>query len=139
VDLAHAQRGRLQGPAEDVGTPFLPAARSREAVCDHPRVLEDFTIETFADRVGEHFRVLVDESALDAELIEATALASAAGEQSALPGDRTPFSIVFRGPQEPILPQRIYRFEHQALGAFEIFVVPIGRDGDGVRYEAVFT
>jgi hypothetical protein len=50
-----------------------------------------------------------------------------------------PFAIVFLGPPSPILPQRIYRFEHDGIGAIEIFIVPIGRDDDGVRYEAIFT
>jgi hypothetical protein len=46
---------------------------------------------------------------------------------------------VFRGPQDVSLPQRIYRVEHAGIGAFEIFLVPIGPDEGGHRYEAVFT
>jgi hypothetical protein len=38
-----------------------------------------------------------------------------------------------------VLPQRIYPFEHPDLGAFEVFIVPVGADPDGVRYEAVFS
>lgn len=53
-------------------------------------------------------------------------------------GEGRPFSIEFLGPRDPVLPQRIYRLEHPALGALELFIVPIGRDADGVRYEAVF-
>ncbi|MDX6508976.1 MAG: hypothetical protein QOG81_728, partial [Gaiellaceae bacterium] len=37
------------------------------------------------------------------------------------------------------LPQQIYRFDHDELGTLEIFIVPIGTDEGGVRYEAVFT
>jgi hypothetical protein len=33
------------------------------------------------------------------------------------------------------LPQRIFRLEHAELGAFELFLVPIGPG----EYEAVFT
>jgi hypothetical protein len=52
---------------------------------------------------------------------------------------RSPFSLVFRGGPSPPLPQRIYRVEHEALGALDIFLVPIGPDEVGQRYEAVFT
>ncbi len=103
-------------------------------------VLEDFTAETFTDRIGDRFRLSADEAtALDVELIEAAPSVSTSGSTLETPGKRTPFSLVFRGPPDPVLPQRIYRFEHHDLGAFEIFVVPVGRDADGVRYEAVFT
>ena len=51
---------------------------------------------------------------------------------------RQPFSLLFLGPADPVLPQRIYRLEHDVLGLLEIFLVPIGRDEDGTTYEAVF-
>ena len=35
-------------------------------------------------------------------------------------------------------PQRIYRLRHDRLGAFEVFLVPIGPDAVGMRFEAVF-
>jgi len=103
-------------------------------------MIEGFTVETFADRIGERFRINFDEStALETELVVAVPAVSASGSPLETVGERAPFSIVFRGPTDPVLPQRIYRFEHQDLGAFEIFIVPIGRDADGVRYEAIFT
>ena len=52
---------------------------------------------------------------------------------------RPPFSLLFRGPAQIILPQRLYRFDHTEMGAFDMFIVPIGADTDGVTYEAVFT
>ena len=36
------------------------------------------------------------------------------------------------------LPQAIHRFNHDQLGAFELFIVPIRRDDPGFYYEAVF-
>jgi hypothetical protein len=65
-------------------------------------------------------------------------------EVTVLGGDATsarrqPFSLVFRGPRVPLLPQRIYRLEHDRMGALELFIVPLGPDGDGLRYEAIFT
>lgn len=53
---------------------------------------------------------------------------------------RQAFSLLFRGPAEPILPQAIYPLENTSLGRLEIFLVPLGPDGEGgVRYEAVFS
>lgn len=51
---------------------------------------------------------------------------------------RQPFSLLFRGPPEGVLPQGVYPLEHPELGRLEIFLVPISRTDDGVRYEAVF-
>jgi hypothetical protein len=57
------------------------------------------------------------------------------------PGPRQqPFSVYFRGPRTPVLPQRIYRIEHHGMGSFDLFLVPIGPDPKGgwMVYEAVF-
>jgi hypothetical protein len=97
-------------------------------------MLEDFTVTTFAERLGETFGVGDGSDAVEMRLVEAASSGSTSSEEG-----RKPFSIVFLGPLEPLLPQRIYRFEHSELGTFEIFIVPIGRDADGVRYEAIFT
>jgi hypothetical protein len=51
---------------------------------------------------------------------------------------REPFSLLFVGPPDPVLPQATYLLGHPALGELPIFLVPVGRDADGARYEAVF-
>ena len=106
-------------------------------------MLEHFTTETFAGRVGETFRILGDgPRPVDAALAEVTVLGgSATGSAvSGRDGGRPQaFSLVFRAPREAQLAQRTYRMEHDAIGAFDLFLVPIGADGDGMRYEAVFT
>jgi uncharacterized protein DUF6916 len=48
------------------------------------------------------------------------------------------FTLLFRGALPGWLPQRIYRLRHAALGELDIFLVPIGPDPQGFRYEAVF-
>jgi hypothetical protein len=90
--------------------------------------LEALTADDFAPLRDQPFRLSADGPPLALTLVEVTA-----GD-----GGR-PFSLLFRGPAEPLLPQRIYRIEHQALGALELFLVPVGREPDGLRYEAVFT
>jgi hypothetical protein len=48
------------------------------------------------------------------------------------------FSLLFLGPADCLLPQRIYRFAQEQTGTLELFIVPIGRGPEGVEYEAVF-
>ncbi len=49
------------------------------------------------------------------------------------------FSLIFAAPRGPWLPQAIYPMRHAALGAMEIFLVPIGPVGDANGYQAIFT
>jgi len=51
---------------------------------------------------------------------------------------REPFSLLFRGPLAPVLPQQIYPLGNETLGEVALFLVPIGPDADGMVYEAVF-
>src|SRR4051812_19964560 len=90
-------------------------------------VLETFTIETFDGRVGERFRVHFDPPST-VELIEV----DRHGEPPE--GQRVPFSLLFRGEPQPVHPQQIYLVEHDELGGFELFLVPIGPDDHGQRY-----
>ena len=48
------------------------------------------------------------------------------------------FSLVFRGPHDRVLSQGMCRMEHAALGVFVLFIVPVGPDARGMRYQAVF-
>ena len=98
-------------------------------------LLQSLTIETFAKRIGNRFALRVrPDATLELELIEATPL----GAQSAGRG-RAPFSILFRGPLTPVLPQRIYPLAHQTMGSLELFIVPIGPRDGGMVYQAIFT
>ena len=95
------------------------------------RSLASLTAEDFRPLVGTRFRV--GAGPIASELIEVNELDGTAG-----PGLRSPFSLVFRGPLEPFVPQGIYRLEHGQLGELDLFLVPIGPDQAGMRYEAVF-
>jgi hypothetical protein len=97
--------------------------------------VETYTPETFEPLVDELFHVDAgDAGHLDLRLERVDRLA---GRSSRL--EREPFVLHFRGDGGVVLPQRIYRFEHAALGEFEIFIVPVGRDVRGTLYEAIFT
>jgi hypothetical protein len=102
------------------------------AISKGPEPVE-LTLETFAPVVGEAFTV-GGEGGAKVELLLVEATAKDMGPHA----PRPPFSLLFQGPAEPVLPQATYRFEHGSLGAMGIFIVPLGRDEHGATYEAVF-
>jgi hypothetical protein len=94
--------------------------------------LEKLTARNFADRRQDNFAVSGPAGALDLVLIEVEEFGPSTGGRNA-------FSLRFLGPLRPILPQAIYRLENAAMGALEVFLVPLGPHQGGMRYEAVFT
>lgn len=98
------------------------------------RMLEALTFGDFSGRVGEEFRLEGPSGAVPLTLVEVVNLA---GRENAGPR-RSPFSLIFRGPAAPLVPQRTWPITHETLGRLEIFLVPIGPDASGMRYEAIF-
>lgn len=103
-----------------------------------PIMLDQVTLADFSPHVDTVF-VLGSGTApgLPVRLVEAVALGSS-GARPAHLAARTPFSLVFRAPAGTDLSQQIYRLHHESLGDLEVFLVPIGRDQDGLKLEAVF-
>jgi hypothetical protein len=96
-------------------------------------MLQHLTPASFEELVGTPFRVhFGGERPLELVLYEVGRLEEHDGPR------KQPFTTLFRGPRNGILPQRIYKVEHDQLGTFELFLVPIGPDAQGMRYEAVF-
>jgi hypothetical protein len=93
--------------------------------------LATLTLDDFTPCVGQVFRLAHEGGALEFLLLRAD-LTSARASQ------RAGFSLEFLGPGAPVLPQQTYGLEHSALGILEIFLVPLGRQEGGMRYEAVF-
>jgi hypothetical protein len=87
-------------------------------------------LEAFSACVGHRFRLEGDGQNLEAKLVEAKCLGNDRGR---------PFALLFRVEEGPVLPQRIYPLEHDRLGRLELFLVPVGPDDLGMRYEAVFS
>jgi hypothetical protein len=93
------------------------------------------TEEEFSKHVSTKFRVRLDaEKSVDLELTEVKGYMSKQHEQTGM--ER--FSTYFNGPAEPFLPQLLYTFEHEQMGEFEMFLVPIAKNDAGFRYESVF-
>ncbi len=103
-----------------------------------PTMLDKISSADFSPYLNQRFRIDPEASEpLDVELIEVSELGSAS-ISSDDPEKRRPFSIVFRGPNDPSLPQGIYDIEHGEMGTLSLFIVPIGPDKEGMLYHAVF-
>lgn len=103
-------------------------------------MLEDLTVESFAPLKDGRFRLTHGSGeGFEVELIEVSPLGKEPAAGSGPGTSRRPFSLVFRGPKEPLLPQGIYPVACGELGTLELFLVPIGYDEKGLRYQAVFT
>lgn len=100
--------------------------------------IEWLTHDHFAARIGEHFEMAVaDGPPLALELVEAK-LHDAAGGRGPQGQERQQFSLIFRGPDTPVMPQAIYLLGHPDFDDLELFLVPIGQDADGTKYQAAF-
>ena len=99
-------------------------------------MLKQLTHKSFSPYIDQTFHVKLGEDTLEFTLLEAVPIGSDPQD-----GKRHPFSVMFLGPAEPILPQRIYDVEHAEMGSLSLFLVPLGPDktAQGIRYEAVFT
>lgn len=95
--------------------------------------MELLTLQHFSGRVNETFLAVLDDGEAPFQLVEARALPT---HSAAVP--RAPFSLLFRNIASSPFPQQIYRLRHAALGEIEVFLVPVGWEGDGFLYQAVF-
>ena len=100
---------------------------------------ERLSEEDFRKHLGTKFRVRLDEvegaPGVELELEEVVQSPSLSHSR----GDAVRFSTYFRGPGDIFLPQRIYKLGHEQMGEIELFLVPVGQDQRGFRYEAVFS
>ena len=95
------------------------------------------TIDFFTPHLDTTFSIaLSNGELLTLRLSEITSL----GQGSA--GSRSPFSLLFCHPSLPRnahLPQQTYHLQHALLGTLTLFIVPLGPDQTGMRYQAIFT
>ncbi len=104
------------------------------------------THQHFAPLVGQHFRTEWEGGATELRLSEVRPLPAprrrdSAGVVSAVtegPFRQEPFSLMFNGPLETFLEQRMYRMTPANGDSVEIFLVPIRRESDSYVYQAVF-
>ena len=93
---------------------------------------------TFSAHLNTEFTIFQAPTPLvGVELVEVTEKRATDGQQAAAARQER-FSVVFRGPHDKLLYQGVYQLQHARLGALELLLVPVGRDREGLYYEAVF-
>ena len=92
--------------------------------------LQEARSEAFEAQIHTDFVAKGPEGTVSLSLAEVTVRPGAAAEQ---------FSLLFRGPARPQLPQGTLSISHAKLGEFPLFLVPLGPDAHGMTYQAVFT
>lgn len=97
-------------------------------------MISKLAMTDFEACLHEHFQIHLDDedAAATAVLVDVATLPDHSGS------GKRPFSIVLRTEEIVILPQRIYPISHDRLGQMALFLVPIGPDSSGMRYEAIF-
>lgn len=92
---------------------------------------DDLTRGTFEPHIETRFATAsASTGPIDLELVEVTDIGD---------GNRgLNFRLLFRGPRERALEQGMVELEHPAIGAVELFMVPVGADAAGLQYEVVF-
>lgn len=99
-------------------------------------MLEKLTKEDWENCLNENFQL--NSGHLNVATLKLT-LASVSGFGQRQGGNREAYSLLFYGPLQPVLQQRIYQISHAETGELDIFLVPIGPQNGGMAYEAVFT
>lgn len=94
-------------------------------------MLENWTHEQFAKNINTNF------VAQHPQWGEVTLDLVTVSELRETPRQRM-FSLEFRGPADKPLGQGLCPLSHEAMGNEELFLVPVGLEADGFRYEAVF-
>ncbi len=93
---------------------------------------EQLQYATFAEQLGSAFTIYYGADAtLEVHLVSAT-------EQRAPTAAGHAFQLIFQSDVHEHLPQGSFLFGHPVLGEQQIFIVPIGPNAQGMRYEAIF-
>ena len=109
--------------------PWVGGNRPTQSITTHMATL--LTHEEFAKHLNTSFLVRLDDAnSTDLELVEVSELLESP--------QQTRFSIVFRGPGEVFLGQGMRHFESEQMGQFDLFIVPINKNEEGLYYESCF-
>jgi hypothetical protein len=93
----------------------------------------ELTEQEFSKHLNTKFALSLEDQKIDLELVQVKGYLPQQIEEQGM--ER--FSLFFDGPGI-YLPQKVYSVQHEQMGEFDIFLVPISGDDKGFRYEAVF-
>jgi hypothetical protein len=90
-------------------------------------------VNNFAQHANTTFEVLFSDGSMPLTLIDIQPLPSQSPNAM-----RAPFSLIFKSNIQHVLPQNTYRLRDPNKGEVDMFLVPLGRDAQGVTYQAVY-
>lgn len=93
---------------------------------------ESITHENFSGHLNASFQVDVGETPLELELVEVET------GKSIDPSLREPFTLIFQGPKDSIVPEGIYTVSNDGAGSFELYIIPIVSPGNRQSYQVIF-
>ena len=96
----------------------------------------ELELQAFEPLVGDAFRAKTSEGQ-SFDLVLAAVEPTPYGDPSTYNGRRMPFSLLFRAEDGTLHPQQTFSLAHAEAGETELFLVPLGPEGDAMRYEAV--
>jgi hypothetical protein len=118
----------LRSPAPTADLRLASGAVQAHAAAMDPKMPDGYRLDDFAGALGATF--IAGDPPVALRLIEATPLEGTVRAEGS-------FRLEFAGPADIMLPQAIHRFERDGR-SYDIFIVPIARDAEGARYEAIF-
>ena len=93
-------------------------------------MIEDISKQMFLDCLKTRFGVRVEQSIIfELELTDLVEHASTPKQEQ--------FSLFFLAPTNAQPRQGIYNLEHPTLGKFDLFLVPVALNANGLQFEAV--
>jgi len=92
------------------------------------------TEEEFSRHINTIFELTFGDEQLQLQLVNVKPYLPQPNEHSGM--ER--FSVYFQGSLDRCLPQLMYHMTHEQMGEMDIFLVPIEKNEQGFRYEAVF-
>lgn len=96
--------------------------------------MEDtFSIDHFQSLVNDNFVFPIEEQDdITLTLTEVNSLTRH------MEGGREPFSLIFKGPADPQIPQGTYVLNHDKFDKLVLFLVPVSSGSSGIMYESLF-
>lgn len=133
-DCSAISLAALSAPAKILAEAAMPLARQNP--------LKDLTCQAFAEQLNTTFRICASPAqSIEVKLVEVTVkqdrpLKPGQGPRRDAGNER--FSLIFSGRRSELLGQNTYTFEHEVLGKFVFFIVPVfTRDPRKIDYQLV--
>ncbi len=96
--------------------------------------LSKITSEHFTPYLNQQLQIVFSDALVQAELTEIVE------NDTYSPSERKPFHIMISiGTEFPLLRQGIYRLGFSQQMIMDVFMVPVGPDGKGQRYQIIFS